>query len=64
MNRGSYPFEVNFNIGSDGLATDIKVSGDGPVNLRRAVEKYVTALEWTVFDEVQGCELKIKLDVD
>ena len=64
MNRGRYPFEVNFNIGSDGLATDIKVSGDGPVNLRRAVEKYVTALEWTVFDEVQGCELKIKLDVD
>lgn len=63
LNRGSYPFAVNFDIGSDGLATDIKVSGDGPINLRKAVKKYVAALEWTVIEEVQGCELKIKLDV-
>ena len=61
---GSYPFTANFNIGSDGLATEIKVNGSGPIKLRKAVEKYVATLEWVVSEAVEGCELKIKLDID
>jgi hypothetical protein len=61
--RGSYPFAVNFNINSNGTAKDIKVEGGGPEKLRKAVERYVAALGWTVDKAVEGCELKIKLDV-
>jgi hypothetical protein len=61
--RGSYPFAVNFNINSNGTAKDIKVEGGGPEKLRKAVERYVAALGWTVDKAVEGCKLKIKLDV-
>ena len=60
---GTYAFTATFGVASDGTTYDIIVVGDGPKDLRRAVERYTRALNWTVIDEVDGCELKLKLDV-
>lgn len=61
--NGTYAFTATFGVASDGTTYDIIVVGDGPNDLHRAVERYTRALNWTLIDEVDGCELKLKLDV-
>ena len=60
---GTYAFTATFGVASDGTTYDIIVVGDGPKDLSRAVERYTRALNWTLIDEVDGCELKLRLDV-
>ena len=60
---GTYAFTATFGVASDGTTYDIIVVGNGPKDLHRAVERYTRALNWTLIDEVNGCELKLKLDV-
>ena len=61
--NGTYAFTATFGVASDGTTYDIIVVGNGPKDLHRAVERYTRALNWTLIDEVNGCELKLKLDV-
>ena len=61
---GSYLFGATFNINTDGTTEYIGVTGDGPSDLRKAVARYTAALEWTVNEAVNNCELKLKLDVE
>jgi hypothetical protein len=60
---GTYAFTATFGVASDGTTYDIIVVGNGPKDLHRAVERYARALNWTLIDEVNGCELKLKLYV-
>ena len=60
---GTYAFTATFGVASDCTTYDIIVVGDGPKDLHRAVERYTRALNWTLIDEVNGCELKLKLAV-
>ena len=61
---GSYLFGATFNINTDGTTENIEVVGGGPINLRKAVARYASALEWTVDEAVDNCELKLKLDIE
>ena len=61
---GSYLFGATFNINTDGTTENIEAFGDGPISLRKAVARYATALEWTVDEAVDNCELKLKLDIE
>jgi len=61
---GSYLFGATFNINTDGTTENIEVVGGGPINLRKAVARYASALEWTVDEAVNNCELKLKLDIE
>ena len=61
---GSYLFGATFNINTDGTTENIEAFGDGPINLRKAVARYAAALEWTVDEAVNNCELKLKLDIE
>ena len=61
---GTYLFGATFNINTDGTTEYIKVAGDGPSDLRKAVARYTAALEWTVDEAANNCELKLKLDVE
>jgi hypothetical protein len=61
---GSYLFGATFNINTDGTTENIEVVGGGPINLRKAVARYAAALEWTVDEAVNDCELKLKLDIE
>ena len=61
---GSYLFGATFNINTDGTTENIEAFGDGPISLRKAVARYAAALEWTVDEAVDNCELKLKLDIE
>ena len=61
---GSYLFGATFNINTDGTTENIEAFGDGPIILRKAVARYAAALEWTVDEAVDNCELKLKLDIE
>jgi len=61
---GSYLFGATFNINTDGTTENIEVVGGGPINLRKAVARYASALEWTVDEAVNNCELKLRLDIE
>ena len=61
---GSYSFGATFNINSEGATDDVVVNGNGPSDLRKAVARYAAALEWTVDERVNDCELKLKLDIE
>ena len=61
---GTYSFGATFNINGGGFAENIVVSGGGPADLRKAVARYASALEWTVNEALSGCELKLKLDIE
>jgi len=63
-NQGSYPFSATFNINADGATENVEVISDGPSDLRKAVARYVGALEWTVDTAVSNCKLNLKLDIE
>ena len=62
--KGRYPFAATFNINSEGATEDVVVTGDGPVDLHKAVARYASALRWTVDEAVSNCEFKLKLDIE
>ena len=64
VGTGSYLFGATFNINTDGTTENIEVVGGGPINLRKAVARYAAALEWTVDEAINNCELKLKLDIE